>query len=193
MDEKKSLCCHTPHPLHTCLVVCLIGFLISLLIWAQIPHIRAYFNDLEIVIFLCIRMIFCWFSAELAHFDWKLQIDLSIVSRVLIWAQIPRIPAYYNDLEIIIFLCKKMSPSSRFSAELAHFDWKLQIYTSGPLAAGFRFWLKSHVFVLTIMTLRMSPYSRFSAELADFCHHTVDFLLSWHILIENYKLTHMVL
>ena len=24
---------------------------------------------------------------------------------------------------------------SRFSAELAHFDWKLQIDTSGPLAA----------------------------------------------------------
>ena len=76
------------------------------------------------------------FSAELAHFDWKLQIDLSIVSRVLIWAQIPRIRAYYNDLKIIIFLCKKISRYSWFSA---------------------------------------------------------DFLLSWHILIENYKLTRLVL
>ena len=72
------------------------------------------------------------FSAELAHFDWKLQIDLSIVSRVLIWAQIPFICAYYNDLEIIIFLCN-------------------------------------------------GKY-----------HHTVDFLLIWHILIENYKLISIV-
>ena len=52
--------------------------------------------------------------------------DLSVVSRVLIWAQIPHIRAYYNDLEINIFLFKKMSPYCRFSADFLQ-SWHILI------------------------------------------------------------------